>query len=371
MDRRSGGWMHRRAALAIRSGIVASLLSLSCGGLALAQNERVTEIFPVNRDVGINGYPGEEYTNTGASGFVRGAKSTQHAALFDWDTDAIIEFLDDNPGEVSVTFNIHPTGTPDTDVQIETVESLNDWVEGDGAPGCCGNFTWTPDTPAVTNEYAQTYYLPDLTVDPDESEPWLNDEDGSQYTFMNRGAGGLAIPNFVNTLPFELAVWEENEFMCVLLDNDLFEDLIDNPDNRGLRLAARGSNSNWPVAMREQAGGTLAAFLEVTVSLEGPVGAELRPGDTNGDGRLNITDPVALLNVLFGEGELPDCYTVRGSDPVMFTEAGVAVLDFNGDGGVNISDAVGALNSLFGGGGPHVLGEECVLIAGDCPPACQ
>ena len=40
----------------------------------------------------------------------------------------------------------------------------------------------------------------------------------------------------------------------------------------------------------------------------GPVGASLKPGDTNGDGAANISDPVALLNFLFAGGELTECY---------------------------------------------------------------
>ncbi len=369
MARQHVGWPDLLGTLINKMGLVSVLLVVSRGTPLVAQDEVITERFPVNRDVGLNGANGEQYTNTGASGFVRGAKFTQHAALFDWDTEAIADFLADHPGEVSVTFSIYPTGTPETDVQIETVESLNDWVEGDGASGCCGDFTWTLDTAAVTHEFAQTFYLPDFTVD-DDSEPWLNDEDGTQYTFMNRGGGGQALPNFINSFPFELAVWEENEFNCVLLDDDLFEDLIDNPENRGLRLAARGSGSNWLVAMREQAGGTLAAFLEVTVTLDRPAGVDLQPGDVNGDGSFNISDPVAHLNFLFGGAKLLDCYAVPDSEPVVLTVAGLSILDFNGDGGSNISDPVAALASLFGGGAPHVLGENCVSVVGDCPSAC-
>src|SRR5439155_19879094 len=102
---------------------------------AMAQTK--TERFPVNRDAGINGFPGEEHNNTGASGRVRGAKFNQHAALFDWDKVAIKAFLAANPGRVSATFNIFPAGAPDSDVMVQTVESQNDWVEGEGSGGCC------------------------------------------------------------------------------------------------------------------------------------------------------------------------------------------------------------------------------------------
>ncbi len=201
--------------------------------------------------------------------------------------------------------------------------------------------------------------------------PWLNDEDGSRYTFMNRGAGGLALPNFTNSVPFEIATWGDEEFVSVVLDEELFEDLLDNPDNRGLRLAARQSGSNWRVTMREQSGGSLAAFLEVTVTRDvEPPGADLKPGDANHDGGFNISDPVAHLNFLFASIPLPACYVVPNSDPVMLTVAGLAVLDFDGDGSSNITDAIGALNFLFAGAAGHVSGNDCAKIPGTCEPKC-
>ena len=48
-----------------------SVLLVLCRGVpTVAQDEVITERFPVNRDVGLNGVDGEQYTNTGASGFV-------------------------------------------------------------------------------------------------------------------------------------------------------------------------------------------------------------------------------------------------------------------------------------------------------------
>ena len=47
------------------------------------------------------------------------------------------------------------------------------------------------------------------------------------------------------------------------------------------------------------------------------------------------------------------------------------MVDFNGDGSNNIADPVAGLNSLFGGGGPHVLGEGCATVEGDCQDICQ
>ena len=99
-------------------------------------------------------------------------------------------------------------------------------------------------------------------------------------------------------------------------------------------------------------------------------GVSLKPGDVNGDGGFNISDPVAHLNFLFASDPIPACYTVAGADPVELTAAGLAILDFNGDGGANISDPVAALAALFSGGAPHALGEGCATIPGDCVTTC-
>ncbi len=131
----------------------------------------------------------------------------------------------------------------------------------------------------------------------------------------------------------------------------------------------QGNSNDGPGGPFDPNGGDAVIF-EVWRIIE-PAGATLKPGDINGDGGFNISDPVAHLNFLFAGGALPECYTVAGSDPVEMTASGLAVLDFNGDGGSNIADAVGALNFLFGGGGPHVLGEGCAEVDGECVANCQ
>jgi len=329
--------------LRLKSRVAACMVVLTVVSAESAMAQ--VEVFPVNRDVGINGYPGEEYTNTGASPTVRGAKYRQHAALFDWDTEAIKVFLAANPGQVSATFSIYPLGTPDTDVTVQTVESLEDWVEGDGAGGCCQIFSWTEGTPAVTHFYAQTFYLPGPVEDPDQSVPWLNDEDGSQYGFMNTGPGGGALPNFINSTPLELASWEVGTFISVPLDEDLFTDLLENENNRGLRLAAPTSGSNWMVSMKEQAGGAEAAFLEVTVIPQPTVTTFVR-GDPDSDGAVNITDGIVILTFLFLGGAQLSCQDAADTD---------------NSGAIDLSDAVALFNYQFlGGNAPPPPGPlEC------------
>ncbi|MEM7264142.1 MAG: hypothetical protein AAF488_19305, partial [Planctomycetota bacterium] len=68
-----------------------------------------------------------------------------------------------------------------------------------------------------------------------------------------------------------------------------------------------------------------------------PVETPFFRGDANGDGDLNLSDPVFLLRFLFLGGTAPDC---------------LEAADVNDDAGVNLSDAITALNYLFLGGSP-------------------
>lgn len=58
-------------------------------------------------------------------------------------------------------------------------------------------------------------------------------------------------------------------------------------------------------------------------------------GDTNNDGKMDISDAVFMLNYLFNGGKSPPCNPVA---------------DINSDGKTNISDAVFLLRHLFMGG---------------------
>ncbi len=97
----------------------------------------------------------------------------------------------------------------------------------------------------------------------------------------------------------------------------------------------------------------------------GPAGLVM-PGDANGDSRVNITDGVSLLALLFGQ---PLASLPCGGANV--NEGGnTAVFDANGDGSVNLTDGVHILNYLFGTGAPHALGTECVRVEG-CDDTCN
>ncbi len=95
-------------------------------------------------------------------------------------------------------------------------------------------------------------------------------------------------------------------------------------------------------------------------------GGRMIPGDANGDGRLDISDAVATLGVLFLGGP-PGFPCGDGDDG---HPANVSLMDWQPDGGVDISDAVGLLAYLFLAGKPHFLGSACTPIAG-CPDGCR
>ena len=102
---------------------------------------------------------------------------------------------------------------------------------------------------------------------------------------------------------------------------------------------------------------------------DGGPSTSLKPGDVNGDGVFNISDPVAHLGFLFAGDLLGECFVLPNT--VDLSPVGLLILDFNGDGGSDIADAVAALGRLFGGGGPHALGEDCVNVEGGCTSSCD
>ena len=93
-----------------------------------------------------------------------------------------------------------------------------------------------------------------------------------------------------------------------------------------------------------------------------PTGGQLLPGDFNADSRVNISDPIAVLEFLFIGGSRIACPGQDGG----FTDASLAVADFNGDERLDISDGVSMLNWLFLGGPSHHLGlpSECRVFEG-------
>lgn len=122
--------------------------------------------------------------------------------------------------------------------------------------------------------------------------------------------------------------------------------------------------SEWAPAVEDLKTWVTARFqwLDAAWLAELTSGGPIQPGDLDQNAVLNIGDPVALVTFLFsGVGVALPCGT---------QEANRQLADGNGDGRMDVSDAVHLLNFLFLGGAPHDLGRECVAIA-DCPVVCQ
>jgi hypothetical protein len=93
-----------------------------------------------------------------------------------------------------------------------------------------------------------------------------------------------------------------------------------------------------------------------------------RPFDMNQDGRMDLSDSIALLTYLFSGAPGPEC-----GDGTLADRDNILVLDANGDGTVDLSDAVSVLMFLFLGAARPVNcldpGCPCLLVS-RCPATC-
>jgi hypothetical protein len=90
-----------------------------------------------------------------------------------------------------------------------------------------------------------------------------------------------------------------------------------------------------------------------------------KPGDTNQDGQLDLSDAVSLLGHLFlGTPERLPC-----DDGIVGNPGNRTLLDLNGDSGVDLADGIHLLIYLFQGGPQPAAGTDCIPIEG-CPESC-
>jgi hypothetical protein len=234
----------------------------------------------VSRDDGCdaNGWA----ASAGAANTVRGAKRNwlEDTSFYDWDTAAIDAWIDANGGRSmveNVEFFIRPVTCPGNDsgigVNVFALRSGSDWVEGDGT-SIWVQYNWTQGTPAATYANAQHYWqwndngTPTNTTD-DYAETDLTNTIPWQLTNSAPvgSIGGLA-RNLQNSVDWVAAQTQANTYVGVVLDKDLWEDLLDNPQNRGIILWALldppHPDENWTVYMKE-AGPGYEPYLEVTM----------------------------------------------------------------------------------------------------------
>lgn len=240
--------------------------------------------FPVNRDTGIQAHESEQFSNEGAVAAFRFFKPNQEAAIIDFDTAAMGTFIASNPGPLKWTLNITladaaPAGI--SDVPLYSVESTNDWEEGDGASA---NYGWTAGTAAATYFFAQSRYLSDPVTKADvaNSLHW-NDPDSGVYKFTTRTAdpitygipGGNPVsnpaanptPEFLNTQLFSIAGLAAGSVVSVEVDPAIIDAMVSDVNNRGFRFGLGHvgvTGSNTRMYSREDGQGR-GAYLEVTV----------------------------------------------------------------------------------------------------------
>lgn len=92
-------------------------------------------------------------------------------------------------------------------------------------------------------------------------------------------------------------------------------------------------------------------------------GNRVVPGDTNRDGKLQITDGIRTLLMLFGG--LQDGPCGQGLE----LAANQKVLDWDGNAKVDLADALASLRYLFQEGPTHIAGRACTAFEG-CQEAC-
>ncbi len=288
---------------------------------------QITMRFPVTRDVGIWAEGGEQMTTSGFQAFLRPVKFFENAVVMDFNTDAMGAFLQANTGAATWTFNMFNaiSSNPVFDVfpssnfnmNVVTVESTNDWAEGDS--NGLGQFAWTEGTPSATYFYAQTVYETD-SFGPDfpqvvagSSLEW-NDPDSGRYTFTSSFPDD---PSFYG-IPGDQADWTKDptpEFtnstsvvnadivaagfsvdsFSIDIDEVIINALITDVNNRGLRFGplANSQGSNWKIWGRDvetDPGGAptptadLVPYLEVTIEIDAG------PGDFDVDGGVDGND---------------------------------------------------------------------------------
>jgi hypothetical protein len=87
------------------------------------------------------------------------------------------------------------------------------------------------------------------------------------------------------------------------------------------------------------------------------------PGDATQDGKLDISDPVRILRILFA-GEI-----ALACEGDLRSPGNRALHDVNGDQATDLTDAIALLSHLFLGGREPTLGSACTPIDG-CPNLC-
>ncbi len=244
--------------------ILAALLAV-CLCATFAADASAALDFPAIRDTGLSGHSTEVLVGLGQRYKTRSAKTYQHQSLFDFDVAAVQAYINANMPigfTAQATLTVYIASDPaDAAVNVSAIQSVNDWVEGDGT-GTSGPMLWTLGTADATTLYAQTLYTEPggvKTVDTVNSVPWT---DGAGAV-LNSFRDIYDNPSLVNSLTLDyLATMTSGDPVSVVLDDALLTDLLTNANNRGLYTSS-GVSINTDLYMREQAAGAFAPTLTI------------------------------------------------------------------------------------------------------------
>jgi hypothetical protein len=147
--------------------------------------------------------------------------------------------------------------------------------------------------------------------------------------------------------------------------SDLWYPTTDGEGNSLVIVDPLAPRDGWSLAQSWSASAALygsPGFIEG----ETPQGGWQRPGDATQDGSLDLSDAIRTLIVLFmGSGDPMPC---AGELPE--TGGNLVVFDVNGDQKVNITDPIHLLQYLFLGGARPALGIACLRVDG-CADVCK
>jgi hypothetical protein len=219
----------------------------------------------------------------------------------------------------------------------------------------------------VRLEGAIRFTFPDMTLDPGEHVVAVKDMDAfaARYNTSAILIGGVYSGNLSNGGEAIQVLGPLEEPIQGFAYADDWHPLTDGQGESLTIIDPHGPPDAWSVAdgwaPSSVIGGTPG---EPDEGLSG-LGGRQRPGDSNQDGSVDISDGVSLLRRLFVVAPPP--LPCEGGS---ISEGGnLALLDVNADALVNVTDVIHLLAYIFREGPGPALGGSCLRIEG-CPDAC-
>ena len=261
--------------------------------------------------------------NTGEVTLVA-AGTTVITATFDGDNSY-------NPGSASYTLTVSPASVVGTD-RYELVTDASTLAAGDKIliAYVDDDYQYVLSTTQNANNRAATDDVTlndDDTLTPgDEAQIITLEEDGNNFLFNVDGGYLYAASSTSNYLKTEDEADGNAKATITISEGDATIAFQGKNTRNTIRFNPNTSNNNplFSCYVSNSTTGSLPQiYREVQLSTV--------KGDTNGDGVVNITDAVAIVNFIFGNA------------PVGFNEA---VADVNGDGKVTITDVVAIILSI-------------------------